>query len=562
VPRHPASALIAAVALAAPAQAAAFLQFANTSKASWHVTFRDPGLVAVLPPGATTWCNLFAVFGPWVELKEGSLWAFQSLPDGQGQPRDLEALLFDGAGLALASAGQGPAAVWTAPQVRLVAPAHGLVDIWNPALFNGVAQFDPQSHRVTLAGNGFLPTASLAKAPAGPGQLPGSGPAPAGAGQAQGLAGAGAPAAPAAELYSRTIFNESDDLWVLTHLEGGVPKEGSPLATEVRTPAQGQAPARLTRRRGALHNIHPRSIAVVTFPMDQAPADGSLTLRLSRPKTRVKTSFRLHRIDLVVDPAAWRKDPAAYRERLLNPLPDLSRGPIVQICATGNGTLRIRPTKAAAGAGAGAGAASPQTAGASPEPPSSASSGTVSPAPVALFLPVAAASASGSRPGSLPTPAPAPVRPVAPGSGPGGPPILIVNESATPRQVVIPRAAAALRILAQDPKTLEGKTVDVPQGGSHAFQIQGGGVAALTPVGERQAFELEFRVGGAGPGGTPMTWSCAESAGAGASWVSSIGSSVDAELPAGIEPRGNLLVLGPAEAGAAPDPDPGSGRLG
>jgi len=95
-----------------------------------------------------------------------------------------------------------------------------------------------------------------------------------------------------------------------------------------------------------------------------------------------------------------------------------------------------------------------------------------------------------------------------------------------------------------------------------AFQIPVGGVAALTPVRERQAFELEFRVGGAGPGGTPMTWSCAESAGAGASWVSSIGSSVDAELPAGIEPRGNLLVLGPAEAGAAPDPDPGSGRLG
>jgi len=553
VPRYSPSVLttlIAAVALAAPARAGAFLQFANTSKASWHVTFRDPGLVAALPPGSTTWCHLAATFGPWVELKEGSLWAFQSLPDGQGRPRDLEALLFDGAGLGRALAGQDPAAIWTAPHVRLVAHPDGLVDQWNPVLFNTVARFDPQTNRATLAREGFFPTAALAKAPAGPGQLPGSGaaaPAPAGAGPVQGQAGAGAPAAPAAELYSRTIFNESDDLWVLTHLEGDLPKAESPLATEVRTPAQGDAPSRLIRRRGARHAIPPRSIVVVTFPMDQAPADGALTLRLARYKTPVRTVLRLHRLDLVIEVAAWRKGPAAFRERLLNPLPELSRRPMVQICATDNGTIRIRPTPARKPeAGAGAGAVSRQTARTSPDIPSSASSRAVSPAPVAYFPPVAAASASGAGPGAQPSPAPVPVRPAAPGSGPGGPPILIINESGTQRRVVIPRAATQVRILAQDPETRAEKPVDVPQGGAHTFQIPGGGVAALTPVRERQAFELEFLVCGAGAGGTPMIWSCAESAGAGASWVSSIVSGVDAKLPAGIEPKGNLLVLGPA----------------
>ena len=138
----------------------------------------------------------------------------------------------------------------------------------------------------------------------------------------------------------------------------------------------------------------PRSIVVVTFPMDQAPADGALTLRLARYKTPVRTVLRLHRLDLVIEVAAWRKGPAAFRERLLNPLPELSRRPMVQICATDNGTIRIRPTPARKPE---AGAVSRQTARTSPDIPSSASSRAVSPAPVAYFPPVAAASASVSR---------------------------------------------------------------------------------------------------------------------------------------------------------------------
>jgi len=70
----------------------------------------------------------------------------------------------------------------------------------------------------------------------------------------------------------------------------------------------------------------------------------------------------------------------------------------------------------------------------------------------------------------------------------------------------------------------------------------------------RESFDLEFQVEGPGHGVAPLSWVLALPAGAGAAAVSSLASTVDAELPAGMRIRdGNLLVLG--EDGEALDRD-------